>query len=182
MLLRRLFFVSPFLYFSFSPFLLFSFSSSLFFFIFLLLLFHGNSPPTPIIKPLFKTSRYLVNKVSISKLYYILTTTLCENSVFLPTKQKMSSQNLWVQHTTARKSLIDLVPIEGCTYIAQLKVTIRNNPELDIPPASKITLYQPDGKTEIDIGDSPTDYLDGNSRRNPLIVKTTAIAKKKKKR
>ncbi|KAJ1500432.1 hypothetical protein HMI54_010830, partial [Coelomomyces lativittatus] len=94
----------------------------------------------------------------------------------------MSSQNLWVQHTTARKSLIDLVPIEGCTYIAQLKVTIRNNPELDIPPASKITLYQPDGKTEIDIGDSPTDYLDGNSRRNPLIVKTTAIAKKKKKK
>ena len=84
----------------------------------------------------------------------------------------MSSQNLWVQHQT----FIDLVSTEGCTYIAQFLKEIKQ--VFEIPgPASAITLYQlKDGqKVEIDVGDSPADYLNDNSRKNPLIVKTTAV-------
>ena len=33
-------------------------------------------------------------------------------------------------------------------------------------------MYRSDGTTEIDVGDSPADYLEGNSRHNPLVVKT----------
>jgi hypothetical protein len=32
-------------------------------------------------------------------------------------------------------------------------------------------------KVEIDVGNSPADYVTGNSRKNPLIVKTTAVSK-----
>jgi hypothetical protein len=72
---------------------------------------------------------------------------------------------------------MDLVSTEGCTYIAQFLDAIRQRPQLAIPKDSAITLYQlKDGQeVEIDVGDSPADYVTGNSRRNPLIVKTTAV-------
>jgi hypothetical protein len=57
------------------------------------------------------------------------------------------------------------------------KVSIRNNPELAIPSKTPITLYQSDGTTEIKVGASPADYLEGNTDENPLIVKTTAVGK-----
>jgi len=80
----------------------------------------------------------------------------------------MSSQNLWVEHQT----FIDLVSTEGCTYVAQFLKEIKK--EFEIPgPASQLTLYQlKDGQeVEIDVGDSPADYVTGNSRKNPLVVK-----------
>jgi hypothetical protein len=43
-------------------------------------------------------------------------------------------------------------------------------PLLAIPKDFVITLYQPDGETEIDVGDS-ADYLNEYSRKNPLVVK-----------
>ena len=49
---------------------------------------------------------------------------------------------------------------------------MRNNPELSIPQNTPITLYKSDGTTEIDGGDSPTDYWNGNSSEYPLIVKS----------
>jgi serine/threonine protein kinase len=80
----------------------------------------------------------------------------------------MSSQNLWVQHQT----FIDLVSTEGCSFIAQFLKEIKK--EFEIPgPASQLTLYKPDGETEIDIGDSTSLFVAENSRANPLIVKTT---------
>jgi len=78
---------------------------------------------------------------------------------------------------TPAKIFIDKVSFEGCSDVADLKVAIRNNPELSIPSKTPITLYQPDGKTEIDIGDSPSLLVKGNSRRNPLIVRSTHIEK-----
>ncbi len=84
----------------------------------------------------------------------------------------MSSQKLWVQHITAGKTFGPTrVSIQGCEYVDDLKVSIRNNPELAIPQNTPITLYKSDGTTEIDVGDSPANYLEGNSRNNPLTVK-----------
>lgn len=76
---------------------------------------------------------------------------------------------LWVQH----KTFNDLVNTEGCTYIAQFLNTLYTRPLLAIPKDSSITLYQlMDGQeVEIDVGDSPADYVTGNSRKNPLFVK-----------
>jgi hypothetical protein len=87
----------------------------------------------------------------------------------------MSSQYLWVQH----QSFIDLVSTEGCTYIAQFLDAIRQRPQVAIPKDSAISLYQvKDGQeVEIDVGDSPADYLNENARKNPLIVKTAAVTK-----
>ena len=48
-------------------------------------------------------------------------------------------------------------------------------PLLAIPPNNLITLFQSDGTTEIDVGDSPADYLDGNSRQNPLLIRSMPI-------
>ena len=55
--------------------------------------------------------------------------------------------------------------------------TLYERPLLAIPKNTTITLYQlKDGQeVEIDVGDSPADYVTGNSRKNPLIVKTTAV-------
>ena len=49
---------------------------------------------------------------------------------------------------------------------------MRNNPELAIPKNTPITLYNSDGTTEIKVGASPGDYLEGNSDENPLIVRS----------
>ena len=38
-----------------------------------------------------------------------------------------------------------------------------------------LTLYQPDGKTEIDVGDSPSLLVAGNSRATPLVVKVDTV-------
>ncbi len=89
----------------------------------------------------------------------------------------MSSQKAWVAHDTPTKTFVDKVSIDGCEDIADFKFAIRNNPELAIPPYTPITLYKSDGKTEIDVGDSPSLLVDGNTRRNPLIVRSTLIEK-----
>ena len=39
-------------------------------------------------------------------------------------------------------------------------------------PASHLSLFKSDGTTEIDVGASPAEYLEGNSDGNPLIVKS----------
>jgi hypothetical protein len=84
-------------------------------------------------------------------------------------------QKLWIAHETPERTFGPTkVTIDECSNVDDLKVAIRNNPELAIPQNTAITLYQPDGTTEIDVGDSPSDYSTGNSRRNPLVVKTTA--------
>jgi hypothetical protein len=48
-------------------------------------------------------------------------------------------------------------------------------PRFAIPKDSAITLFQlkDEQEVEIDVGDSPANYVTDNSRKNPLIVKTT---------
>ena len=44
--------------------------------------------------------------------------------------------------------------------------------KFEIPgPSSHLSLYKSDGTTEIDVEDSPSLKVDGNSSKNPLIVK-----------
>ena len=102
----------------------------------------------------------------------------------------MSSQKLWVAYETSGTTFGPTrVSIDGCQYVDDFKgirgnktdfiVAIRNNPELAIPSKTPITLYQrKDGnQVEIKAGDSPANYLEGNSRGNPLIVRSKPIAK-----
>ena len=97
------------------------------------------------------------------------------------------SKKLWIAYQTLAKRFGPTrVSIEGCEYVDDLKgiienityfiVAVRNNPELAIPQNTPITLYQSDGTTEIDVGDSPSLFVDGNSRNNPLIVRIVEIA------
>jgi hypothetical protein len=88
------------------------------------------------------------------------------------------------KHQVLGRTFIHKVSVEGCDDFADLKEAIRRNPELAIPQNALITVYidfnavryRPDG-VEIDVGDSPSSYLEGNSRAFPLVVKTTAVLK-----
>ena len=87
-------------------------------------------------------------------------------------KLKMSKK-LWVAYETPSKTIVDKVSIDGCSDVDDILQEIKKKSQLlSIPQNTPITLYQPDGTTGIDVGDSPYEYLDGNSRKNPLIVKT----------
>ena len=83
------------------------------------------------------------------------------------------SQELWVAHEALTKRFGPTrVSIEGCDYIDDFLKEIRKESQLAIPQNTPITLYKSDGTTEIDGGDSPTDYWNGNSSEYPLIVKS----------
>ena len=88
------------------------------------------------------------------------------------------SQKLWIQHqTTAKTYGPTKVTIDGCEYVDDFKVAIRNNRELAIPKDSAITLYKSDGRNEI----KPTATIQslqdaGKAGDAPLIVKTTAVS------
>ena len=80
------------------------------------------------------------------------------------------SRKLWIAYETPAKRFIDKVSIEGCEYVDDFLEEIKKKFEIS-GPASQLTLYKSDGTTEIDVGDSPADYLEANSGHNPLIVK-----------
>jgi len=85
------------------------------------------------------------------------------------------SQKLWVQHITTGQTFGPTrVSIDGCEYVDDLLEEIRKKFALSVPP-SHLTLYQPDGTTEIKVGDCPADYLEGNTDGNPLIVRIVEI-------
>ncbi len=94
----------------------------------------------------------------------------------LPKKQNTMSRKLWVEQIAATNTFGPTrVSIDGCEDVDDLLEEIKK--KFQIPgPASALTLYQPDGTTEIDVGDSPADYLKGNTRINPLIVRTVEMA------
>jgi hypothetical protein len=88
------------------------------------------------------------------------------------------SQKLWVQNITNAKTFIDKVSIQGCEDVADFLNILYERPLLSIPSKTPITLYLPDGTTEI----KPTDTIQslGNMGKDadaPLVVKTTAIGK-----
>ena len=86
----------------------------------------------------------------------------------------MTSKSLWVRHAAASgANLVDYVSFEGCSSISLFKEAVRNKQDLAIPEKARITIYKPDGVTEIDVGDSPAAYLAENSPTNTLVVKTT---------
>jgi len=88
------------------------------------------------------------------------------------------SQKLWVSYVTPAKTFGPTkVPIDGCKDVDDFLKEVKKESQLAIPQNAPITLYQPDGKTEIKVGDSPADYLEGNTDGNPLTVKTTAVGK-----
>ena len=81
------------------------------------------------------------------------------------------SQKLWVQHQTADRIFIDKISIDGCDDIADFLKEIKKESQLAIPQNTAIALYKPDGETEIDVGDFPSDLVAGNSRTNAIVVK-----------
>jgi hypothetical protein len=87
------------------------------------------------------------------------------------------SQKLWVAHVTPAKTFIDKVSIDGCADVADFIKEIKKETQLSIPQNTPINLYKPDGKTEIKVGVSPAEYLEGNSDENHLIVRSIAIEK-----
>jgi hypothetical protein len=98
-------------------------------------------------------------------------------------QNKMSAQKLWVAHETSERTFGPLrVSTQGCEYVADFKVAIRRNPELSIPSKTPITLYQPDGITEI----KPTETLEflqdaGKAAGDaPLIVRIAGVASRSK--
>jgi hypothetical protein len=88
------------------------------------------------------------------------------------------SQKLWVSYVTPAKTFGPTrVCVDGCEYVDDFMKEIKKESQLSIPSKTPITLYKSDGTTEIDVGDSPSLLLEGNSRGNPLIVKTAAVGK-----
>ena len=88
------------------------------------------------------------------------------------------SQKLWVSYVTPAKTFGPTrVCVDGCEYVDDFIKEIKKESQLSIPSKTFITLYHSDGTTEIDVGDSPSLLLEGNSRGNPLIVKTAAVGK-----
>jgi hypothetical protein len=88
------------------------------------------------------------------------------------------SQKLWVSYVTPAKTFGPTkVSIDGCSDVDDLLNTLYEKPLLSIPSKTPITLYKSDGTTEIDVEVSPSLLVEGNSRRNALIVKTTAVGK-----
>ena len=84
---------------------------------------------------------------------------------------------LWVSYVTPAKIFGPTrVSVDGCEYVDDFLEEIKKKFEIPVP-ASHLTLYQPDGITEIDVGASPADYLEGNTDENPLIVCSTLIEK-----
>ena len=81
------------------------------------------------------------------------------------------SRKLWVAYKTpARTFGPTRVSIDGCEYVDDFLKEIKKESQLPIPQNTPITIFQSDGSTEIDVGASPADYLDGNSRQNPLFI------------
>jgi hypothetical protein len=93
----------------------------------------------------------------------------------------MSSNALWVQIELDGKEFTEQVSFEPGQSVSLFKKRIKAEfaKTLAAYDAAQLTLYHlKDGQeTEIDVGDSPADYVKGNSRKNPLIVKATAIRK-----
>jgi hypothetical protein len=87
------------------------------------------------------------------------------------------SQKLWVAHETAAKRFIDKVSIEGCEDVADFLKEVKKESQLAIPQNAPITLYKSDATSEIKVGASPADYLEGNTDENPLIVCSTLFEK-----
>ena len=79
---------------------------------------------------------------------------------------------LWVQHIAPAKTFGPTrVSIHGCSDVDDFLNRLYEKHLLSIPQNTPITLYRSDGITEIRVGDSPADYLEGNTDGNPLIVK-----------
>jgi hypothetical protein len=89
------------------------------------------------------------------------------------------SQKLWVSYVTPAKTFGPTrVSIDGCEYVDDLLTEIKKESQLSIPSKTPITLFQPDGTTEI----KPTDTIQslvnmGKDADAPLVVKTTAVGK-----
>ena len=72
------------------------------------------------------------------------------------------------------------VSVEGCEDVDDFLKEIKKIFALSVP-VSRLTLYQPDGTTEIDVGDSPALFAAENSRNTPLVVKIIETDASKKR-
>ena len=87
------------------------------------------------------------------------------------------SEKLWVAHQTTAKTFgPSRVSIDGCEYVDDFLNTLYQRRLLSIPSKTPITLYQPDGNTEI----KPTDTIKslGNMGKDgdaPLVVRSALI-------
>jgi hypothetical protein len=76
---------------------------------------------------------------------------------------------LWVQNKKDRK-LMDLVPTQGCVYIAQFLKRLSQRPLLEIPSKTRITLFTKEG-IEVNPGDKIETLKDAGKRADsPLLV------------
>ena len=87
------------------------------------------------------------------------------------------SQKIWVAHETPAKTFGPTrVSIDGCSDVDDFLEEIKKKSQLCIPSKTPITLYQPDGNTEI----KPTDTINsiGNMGKDadaPLVVRSALI-------
>jgi len=89
------------------------------------------------------------------------------------------SQKLWVSYVTPAKIFGPTkVSVDGCEDVDDSLKEIKREFAISVP-ASHLTLYQlKDGQeVEIDVEVSPSLLVEGNARRNALIVKTAAVGK-----
>jgi hypothetical protein len=84
------------------------------------------------------------------------------------------SEKLWVECKIAEETFKSKVSIEGCVDVDDFIKKIRNESQLGIPKDSKVTLCTPSGTT-IEINESSSSLLSGNSFTNPLHVQVSAL-------
>ena len=87
-------------------------------------------------------------------------------------------QKLWIQHKTTPdlgKIYLDLIAIGNCTCVTELLEALYDRPLLGIPKNTRLTLYQADGTTEIDVASSPSLLVKKNTSKQPLVVVSVAV-------
>jgi hypothetical protein len=76
----------------------------------------------------------------------------------------------WVSYVTPAKTFIDKVSIDGCEDVADFLKEIKKEFEIS-GPSSHLTLYEPDGTTEIKPTETIKSLKSGRDGNAPLVVK-----------
>jgi hypothetical protein len=79
------------------------------------------------------------------------------------------SERLWVEYKTERKVYKHWISFKGCEDVDDFIKKIRNGPQLGVPKGSQVILCTPSGAA-IEVDESPSSLLPGNSSKNPLRI------------
>jgi hypothetical protein len=84
-------------------------------------------------------------------------------------------QGLWVEHKADFKTYIGWIPIKDCESVAQFIREVKEDTQFAIPKNAEITLCTLSGTT-IDVYDSLSSLLLGNSSKNPLRIQVSGAS------